>query len=194
MIMLKKILIFFILFKKYLFNLFFDNFKSSAILFFIALNFGYFALSQKHDVKIIRSTFSVLGHNINSVSNISVKATLGQPSNTITENNGGLVLRQGFQQPINDIDKKNIAITKFKMYPNPSKNKVNIFIDLGNLDNFEFDLKVYNTNSILIEHKRGIKNKQNYQLIVKSYPAGIYLVNLYNGNELIKSSKLVVFD
>lgn len=69
---------------------------------------------------IVRSTLSCLGSTITD-NGLILRQTMGQPSNTDVLRMGGMILRQGFQQPV--VSKNRVSEIKpvdFTISPNPA--------------------------------------------------------------------------
>jgi hypothetical protein len=70
---------------------------------------------------IVRSSLSCLGSTITD-NGLILRQTMGQPSNTSVLRMEGVILRQGFQQPI--VSKNQVSgngPVDFTLYPNPAK-------------------------------------------------------------------------
>ena len=80
----------------------------------------------------------------------------------------------------------------FKIYPNPAKNYISVEYKVDDIVS-DINLKIINSNGktvdiIKLTNKVGICN-----LDTRKYKSGIYIINLYNDNKLLQSSKFVKF-
>jgi Secretion system C-terminal sorting domain len=135
---------------------------------------------------IIRSSINCLGSTYTS-GGLILRQTTGQASSTMVFNNGDLLLRQGFQQPIalQEDSYLNIPL-KFTLSPNPAGEK--------SLLEFSEDISPY---TIIISNINGMVmsriNNQTLQfkwLNLENYLPGIYVVTILSGRR-IGSKKLI---
>lgn len=75
---------------------------------------------------IVRSSLSCLGSTITD-NGLILRQTMGQPSNTNVLRMEGVILRQGFQQPVvsKNHDSENVPVN-FTLYPNPAKDNTQL--------------------------------------------------------------------
>lgn len=78
-------------------------------------------------------------------------------------------------------------INRIQLYPNPAQEE--LYIENGN--NGSYDLKIYNILGQLHSSSQILAETKN-KISLNALPNGIYLVNLYEGNVLFKSNKLII--
>ncbi|MFC1733124.1 T9SS type A sorting domain-containing protein, partial [candidate division KSB1 bacterium] len=113
-----------------------------------------------------------------------------------TYSSTGLIITQGFQQPIPDtivfvVDNED-RLLEIICFPNPTSDIVNIRI--VNHPNKKIKLRVYNLLGGMILQKTLLPNIGNtieHQMNVSYFPAGNYLINFYNMNHQLSSFKLI---
>jgi hypothetical protein len=156
-------------------------------IFFILLNAFACSHINSFGQSIVRSSINSLGSS-SSENGIIIRQTLGQSSNTMVFNYDGLVLRQGFQQPL--YSKQNsilIAPVKFTLSPNPTSGKT--FLEVQG-DISSFNISVTNISGIT---QIRINNQTNMRqwLDLNSLIPGIYIVTITT-DKRIGSQKLIL--
>ncbi len=136
---------------------------------------------------IVRSSLSCLGSTVSDEGFI-LRQTIGQSSNTYMFNKEGLVLRQGFQQPITSYNYlKAILPVEFTLSPNPANDRV--------LLKFQEEISkctIYmkDINGILISEFKA-ESLQTRWLDLKNLIPGIYIITV-NSDNSTGSKKLIV--
>ena len=122
-----------------------------------------------------------------STSTMSITWTLGEPViSTIKSADESIILTQGFHQGNlfgTGIVNPELTSLKFKMYPNPTINKV--WFEINNKDaKGTFIVEVYDiTGRKIISQELGqFENQQEKEFSVSSLKSGIYLVKVTIGN------------
>ena len=154
------------------------------LLFFSTLNL------KSQDIKILRSTIGSSGVSImqtDGPQQYFVAQTVGQTGITGTVNSKGIILSQGFIQPIMGLNShiKNTEQLSASFYPNPVKDILNISID-------EYTEKeVY----ILISDFAGkvvfdskFQNKAEIRLNLYYLTEGGYVLNIKSGKKVYSSN------
>lgn len=117
-----------------------------------------------------------------------IRQTLGQSSNTSVFNYSGLVLRQGFQQPL--YSRQDIALitpVKFKLYPNPAVRETFLAIE-GDI--FSYDIIIYNINGT-VAIRINDQAQMTKWLDLSNLLPGVYIVTVAT-NKKIGSQKLII--
>ena len=137
--------------------------------------------------KIVRSSIGTLGSS-QTVNDFLLQSTVGQASLTTTEKSGeGLVLRQGFQQPViieseqNDL---NVIV-----YPNPSNGDFTIKTDITVNNLYTFS--IFDQYGCLIESGTALANESK-EISIPNPQTGIYHLAVKLG-ELQSSFKITLF-
>lgn len=123
---------------------------------------------------------SIIRSSINSMSasyenaNLVVRASLGQPAVVGTDSDGQYVIRQGFQQPINNpaLSIHSPEDHEWEIYPNPTEGLLNLEFD-GKLR-----LEVYSLDGRLLEKHELASMTTGLEL--GHLPASTYLLKLEN--------------
>jgi hypothetical protein len=136
---------------------------------------------------IVRSSLSCLGSTVSDKGFI-VRQTIGQASNTSILNKEGLVLRQGFQQPL--VPKyylKKVLPVDFALYPNPADYKVLIKFqeEISGCTIYLRDIK-----GVLLSELKFETMREEW-LDIKSIIPGIYIITVDTGTG-IGSKKLII--
>jgi hypothetical protein len=87
-------------------------------------------------------------------------------------------------------DINNALITSFNVYPNPTDG--HFFIDLTILLVDNTSIQITDVRGSLIKTINITKNSNNVSVNTKSWQDGVYFVSLFNGDQLIKTTKVVV--
>lgn len=87
----------------------------------------------------------------------------------------------------NGLDDVNVQIP-FSIYPNPANDVLNITLNSVNVKS----LALYNSQGHLEYMNKAVAKKDNYQIELKDFPQGIYLLEV-NLNQKILSQKILIF-
>ncbi len=95
---------------------------------------------------------------------------------------------------VNSSTNENIVLNTEKIYPNPTSNRIEIFIDSKISFEANFILQEENGSYISAMYKGGILDGENkFSFDVSSLPNGIYYLQIKNNqNEVVKSHKVAV--
>ena len=113
-------------------------------------------------------------------SNLKIDYTVGETVIS-TISNDNIILTQGFHQPkyeITSIEKSEYLNIKFKLFPNPTSDVLNIAIE--NADNQDLFIELYDISGTLLLKKRIINSTQNIDM--KNYSSSIYILHIFNKN------------
>lgn len=117
-----------------------------------------------------------------------IRQTLGQSSNTSVFNYGGLVLRQGFQQPL--YSRQNITLinpVKFTLYPNPAAVETYLSVE-GDISSYDITIFYINgTVAIRINDQTQMMKR----LDLSNLMPGLYIVTL-TADKKTGSQKLII--
>jgi hypothetical protein len=72
-----------------------------------------------------------------------------------------------------------------KIFPNPTDNKIRV--NLGQSFTDKFIVEIYNTSGILTFSQVKEKNINEFDIDMKDYPDGMYLMRIFNKNKSIIS-------
>jgi len=156
--------------------------RNVIFLFFLLIN-----LTTINAQTITRSTLGCLGGTNFSIDGVSLKQTVGQPSNTQIFRSDGSVLSQGFQQnnvsslflsPLNEIE--------FLLSPNPASDRTVLTIKEYN-DMYSLSIKNLQGNTVYI--KSGLKQKE-FEINTSNLPIGLYIVTVIT--EITSSSQKLI--
>jgi hypothetical protein len=156
-------------------------------LFIILLNAFIFSQINLFGQSIVRSSINSLGSS-SSENGIIIRQTLGQASNTLVFDNGGLILRQGFQQPL--YPRQEIALVtpvKFTLYPNPAAGKTLLALE-GDISSY--DISLFNINGIEVI-RIDDQTQMTQWLDLNNLMPGIYIVTITT-NRKFGSQKLII--
>ncbi|MBI5540883.1 MAG: T9SS type A sorting domain-containing protein [Bacteroidia bacterium] len=149
---------------------------------------GIILINTLNAQNIIRQSLSSLGSN-NMFDGILLRQTIGQPSNTTCFSSENNTIRQGFQQPVNNINAKIYSNKKIELslYPNPINDYFQIKI-VG--DDISYSILVTdilgNTISTL-----NIAGNNESKIKCDNWGTGIYFINIYSNNNLQITKKIV---
>ncbi len=111
-------------------------------------------------------------------SNVSISWTLGE---TVTEtfSNSSIILTQGFHQPLTEAVSNGLWNSAsldmdIDVYPNPSKNKLHIYMSRLEFDSYTLELYDMNGQKYLTKNV----SEKNYILNMESFAAGSYLIRI----------------
>ena len=136
---------------------------------------------------IVRSSISCLGSTL-SDEGLILSQTIGQASNTQILNNGGFVLRQGFQQPLASFRQmKSVVTVDFTLFPNPAEDKVLLKFQE---ENSRCTISVRDIKGVLLSELK-FETLLEEWLDIKNLMPGIYIITVNIGNS-IGSKKLIV--
>jgi hypothetical protein len=126
---------------------------------------------------IVRSSLSCLGSTFLD-NGLLVRQTLGQSSNTLLFSNGGIELRQGFQQPIASFHPiKAILPMDFTLSPNPASDRT--LLELKE-EYFQYTITIRNISGIVLAEFKD-ESSQSKWLEFHNNKPGIYLVTVTCG-------------
>jgi hypothetical protein len=154
---------------------------------FILLNAFVCSHISSFGQSIVRSSINCLGSSI-SDNGVILRQTIGQSSNTSVFNYDGLVLRQGFQQPL--YSKQNSTLVtpvRFTLYPNPAAGKTLLALD-GDIASYA--IAIYNINGIEVIRLND-QVQMTQWLDLNNLIPGIYIVTI-TANKKIGSQKLII--
>ena len=163
-------------------NIHFPLTQRNFLLLFILLAAGSTSYSQQ----IVRSSLSCFGNAVTE-SGILFRQTVGQPSSTQVVSNNGVVLRQGFQQPVS----LNVGVVSKEctlyMSPNPTMD----FTSLEYAEEIgEHTISVFDMTGKL--HVRVTTSENNYKMDVRKLQSGVYLVNVVSKSGYHCNQKLII--
>ena len=125
-----------------------------------------------------RSCIGVMGSS-HSNEGLSITQTVGQASNTKSENNENLYLRQGFQQPIYIIEESNEL--NVSVFPNPTNGV--FYVQINDVNIQEAFLTIQDQNGkILYEDKTSSNEKK--QINLNNYSMGMYFLKIENNKKI----------
>jgi len=136
---------------------------------------------------IVRSSLSSLGSSV-SREGLILRQTIGQSSNTYVFNEGGLVLRQGFQQSVTSLNQlEAIVPVDFNLSPNPANDKtlLKFHEEIG-----RSIISVRDINGYLLSELKVESLTANW-LDLNNYKPGIYIITVKSGNNK-RSKKLII--
>lgn len=106
-----------------------------------------------------------------------------------TVGGNGYILTQGFQQPPNmylvDLNKSEISKIDVHVFPNPTKDIVNISIRDVSIDK-EFIIEVFNSvgqKLYLPVNQHDVSGGKNFSLDISEYGHGTYYIRVYSPSE-----------
>lgn len=163
------------------------TYKTLKYLTILSLNIIIINQINSFGQSVVRSSLSCLGSTF-SKDGFILRQTIGQSSNTFVFNNGGLVLIQGFQQPIYQPNMSHITTSiEFTLSPNPADEK--------SLLKFQEQISSY---TITISNINGrVLTRIDDQTLsakwldLKNFMPGIYIVTVIS-NKNIGSKKLII--
>ena len=149
--------------------------------------FGILFLGALH-VNAQTAVASAGGNATGSTGNISF--SVGQIVYTTNSGSAGTVA-QGVQQPFEiqtvlGVNNFNINL-QMMVYPNPATNALSLQIKDYNLNEMKYEL--IDLNGRLIANSKIVTETTILQL--DAYPAAIYLLNIMQNNQLIKTFKII---
>ncbi|MFZ0280307.1 MAG: T9SS type A sorting domain-containing protein [Bacteroidales bacterium] len=157
--------------------------KYLKILFLQLMIFSQASFGQA----IVRYSLSCLGSTV-SDDGFILRQTIGQSSNTYMFNKEGLVLRQGFQQPIASYNYiKAMLPIDFTLSPNPADDMVMIKFQE---EISKCTISIRDINGILITELK-VESLQAKLLDLKNLIPGIYIITVISDNS-IGSKKLII--
>ena len=123
-------------------------------------------------------------------STVLLRQTVGQPSNTQQLAGESMLLRQGFQQPIQRTDNliSEINHCTFVVYPNPATSSVRIETEDGEET---YELRITSIDGRIAYRKEG-RNAKTIDLDLAEFPAGLYLIEMRNGTTSYCKTKLTI--
>lgn len=138
---------------------------------------------------LLRTSMSCFGSSLTE-SNILLRQTVGQPSNTQKVAGESMLLRQGFQQPIHRTDNliSEMERCTFNVYPNPATSSVRIETEDGEET---YQLRITSIDGRIAYHKEG-RNAKSIDLDLAEFPAGLYLIEMKNGTTSYCNTKLTI--
>lgn len=78
----------------------------------------------------------------------------------------------------------------FSIYPNPSKNIINVLVNSNTAVNTNYTADIYNTSGILVDHR--VLNTNSWTQDVSNYKEGVYIIALKNLNgDSLKIEKFI---
>jgi len=135
------------------------------------------SLADVHAQFLTRSVVSALGTNI-GISGIFVSCTMGE-SISGTLGCSQVYLTQGFQQPLSNIsiEPPDINFDAIDIYPNPFKDKINVIIEVKDINNYYIDVFSIQGRKLdsfkLTDIFSGI-----YEINMEKLPPGVYLLQI----------------
>ena len=160
--------------------------KKSNIIFVVCVSFFLLIRTNSFSQQIIRSSLSSFG-NTALENGVMYRQTVGQPSSASVLSNNGTFLRQGFQQPISSINV--IASKECTLYMNP--NPTSDFVTLE----FSEEVGQYQVSIFDLTGKlqfREMNSSASYQIDIKKFPDGIYLLNVVSKSGYHCNEKLII--
>ncbi len=101
-------------------------------------------------------------------------------------NNGGLRIMNAIPSETAE------NITIVDLYPNPTSNELNLVLSKQEV---ETEISVVISDALGRKMFEGtLKNNNTNTVSIKNFKAGIYILNAYNKNSLVQSSKIVKID
>jgi len=131
------------------------------------------------------------------------EATFGYPSdvaidafgNMYVSEDGNYLIRKISGKPITTSSTTGIeffnAITDIKLYPIPASNQLRLSLTLKNESDVRFEL--INSNGAMVATTEAVHGAgyKELSLSVQSLPAGLYVANIYSGNE-VRCQKVII--
>lgn len=156
-------------------------------IYFIIINIIICSPAGLFGQSIIRSSINCLGSTFME-DGLIIRQTLGQSSNTSVFNYSGLVLRQGFQQPLYSRQNSTlIAPVKFTLSPNPASGKTLLEVQ-GDISSY--GITIYNINGIVVIRLNDQAQMAKWLDLSNLIP-GVYIVTITT-NKKIGSQKLII--
>lgn len=141
---------------------------------------GLLIALNSNSQQIIRSTLSSFGSSMTK-DGITLKQTIGQPSNTTTITSDFGTIRQGFQQPI---DQKSIEQARkpinFSVYPNPAVSFTNLVVD-EDIEDYTIIIERID-GGIISKHSNVSDKKRRIDLTL--YPSSVYIIRILCGDRI----------
>lgn len=91
--------------------------------------------------------------------------------------------------PLGSIESDTLNIDKFKLYPNPAKDYINI--DLSDACTCDLAVKITNSSGEMIYEEENFEDIGLAHVDVSSYACGPYFVNIFDGKK-IYSKKFII--
>ena len=140
-------------------------------------------------LKISNVRFFSNGGFSNKDANVIISNTFGEPIAKFLTNET-ILLKQGFEQPLQDTVISTFTINKqlinIKLYPNPAINNLNILIDYNSSINISYRIVGIDGKN----HYTGLINQPLQQIDLNPLAPGIYLIILQSqDNKQIRSLK-----
>lgn len=136
---------------------------------------------------IVRSSLSCLGSTITD-NGLILRQTMGQPSNTNVLRMEGMILRQGFQQPV--VSKNHVSENRpvdFTLSPNPAKD-ITLLSFKEEISRCIISIRDINGSTLFKYSDEYLYNKW---LDLNDIMPGIYIVTVVSGNRR-SSKKLII--
>jgi len=136
---------------------------------------------------IVRYSLSCLGSTV-SDEGVIFRQTIGQSSNTFVFSKEGLVLRQGFQQPITSYNSlKALPQIDFTLSPNPADEMVLLQFQE---EISKCTISMRDINGILLSELK-VESLHDKRLDLKNYLPGIYIITVIS-DKGIGSKRLII--
>jgi hypothetical protein len=157
----------------------------------LAVLFLLFFSSNLFCQHLVRSTIGCLG-NSNTMGGILIRQSVGQPSLTTVEQTGGIVLRQGFQQPVNSITKDSIVRGKSvdrDLYPNPNGGMFKIVVRGDHCLAYKYSLvdgsgRVLDGGLLIAGEEKDLE--------CENCAAGMYYLQLFCSGAMVGIEKVII--
>lgn len=131
-----------------------------------------------------RQTISCTGGSLTFGGGV-VQICVGQPSNTMAASDGRTRLQQGFLQPL--LKFSPIENSKFKIYPNPATQNVNINGDFSGNEN----IILTNVHGHVLDFKTVMFNNKMIIINVSNLKAGAYALQIRNKSTILQSTMII---
>lgn len=156
----------------------------------IAVVLGFAFVQNNFAQSIIRSNISTFGSQFSN-ENFAISQTVGQSSNTSVLVNDKMSFRQGFQQPIHSISKKDVnKLLNGTLYPNPNNGIFTLNVELLKGETYEFD--IFNYMGAKVYEDMALNNvKKNVN--VSHLAAGVYLIRIMENSNTLGEIKFVIY-
>jgi hypothetical protein len=155
----------------------------------ILLVLGLLILQVGYSQMIIRQSLNCTGTSIQA-SNILLKQTVGQSSNTGTINSNGFIIKQGFLQGVNRQDEllfnKNEDIVS--VYPNPADKY--FYVHLNEKSNSVYRITVLDMFGRIVL-KDFMLSELKTTIDCDLWSSGVYLVIVHNNQEILTKQKII---
>ena len=162
--------------------------KLLLIAFFLSLTCLPFTLQAQSLQRQGISSYGSTGLTGNS----TIMQTVGQPYNTSASYGSGTSVLPGFLQPvvfeIKDVTPELIRKLNLNVYPNPAT----YYVTLESMESIENPfIRVMNMQGkTVLDHR--VDNLQQYTINCETWPNGIYVITVSDGNQLLSSLKLII--